>query len=281
MEYNEFGPEVIVPQVTGAKLVKNVLLAACGAFFILPLLWLVEASFDAMASRQLQIPTLTLANFLVVTQPDQVLALENSLIISVGATAVATIPSILAAYAFSRYHIPLKGMILLVVLFLSGVPINILIIPLYQIFQTFNMLSMMPATVFLGVTALPFELYIIKNAIDAIPLDLEESARLEGASTIRIIWRVVVPLALPGIAAAAIFGFINTWGNFLVPLVLISDPGQQPSPIKIFGFMGADVTRYGDIAAFSLVYATPVVILYLLTSRIFRAGFVLGGAIRG
>lgn len=278
---SEYGPKVSLPRFTAERSFRNALLIACGALFVIPLLWLIEASVDAKATRSLQVPNLTLANFVAVTQPDQMHALGNSLVLSLIATAVATLPSILAGYAFSRNHIPFKGPILLIILFLSGVPINILIIPIYQMMQAADMLSLVPTAVFLGATALPFELYIIKNAVDAIPLDLEEAARIEGANTAQIIWRVVVPLALPGIASGAIFGFVNTWGNFLAPLVLIGDPGQQPSPIKIFGFMSADIIRYGQIAAFSLVYAAPVVILYLMTSRIFKSGFVLGGAVRG
>lgn len=276
----KFGPAVRLPRFTLDKALRNALLILCGALFVIPLLWLVEASVDAHATRSLQIPEFTLRNFGVVTQPDQITALGNSFVLSTVATLVATLPSILAGYAFSRYHIPFKGPMLLGVLFLAGVPINILIIPIYQMLQAIDKLSMVPTGIFMGVTALPFELYIIKNAIDAIPLDLEEAARIEGANTVHILWRIVVPLAMPGIIAGAIFGFVNTWGNFLAPLVLIGDPSQQPSPIKIFGFMSADVIRYGQIAAFSLVYAAPVVLLYLTSSRVFRSGFVLGGAVR-
>ena len=275
------GPRVEIPVVTTKSVLTNALLAMCGALFVLPLLWLIAASVDLGASRQLRMPDFTLANFNIVLQPHQFLALGNSLVISLVATLVATVPSILAAYSFSRHYIPFKTTTLMVLLFLSGIPINILIIPVYQMMQTAGLLSLVPTGIFLGVTSLPFELYLIKGAIDAIPLDLEEAARIEGAGTATILWRVAIPLALPGIAAAAIFGFVNAWGNFLAPLVLISDLAQQPSPIKIFQFMSGNITRYGDIAAFSLIYAAPVVLLYLLSSRVFRSGFVLRGAVKG
>jgi len=275
------GPKVELPVLTGEKVLRNSLLIVCGSVFVVPLLWLLEASIDANATRQLQWPAFTLQHFVTATQADKLSALINSVIISLVATAIATIPAILAGYSFSRHHIPLRGAILMLVLFLSGVPINILIIPIYQIFNLLDTLSLIPTGIFLGATSLPFALYIVKNAVDAIPLDLEEQARLEGASLLQILHRIVVPLAMPGIAAAAIFAFVNTWGNFLAPLVLIASPDQQPSPIKIFGFMGADIIRYGDIAAYSLVYSAPVVALYVLSARVFRSGFALGGAIRG
>lgn len=276
-----FGPVVKLPTLTVGKVSRNVGLVACGVMFVLPLLWLLLASVDSDATRQLKLPILTLQHFVVALGSAKLLALWNSVVISIIATLVATIPSILAGYAFSRQHIPFKKSTLLVILFLSGIPINILIVPVYQVMSQMDMLSLVPTGVFLGATALPFELYIIKNAIDAIPMDLEEAARIEGAGTLQIIMRVIVPLSMPGIMAGAIFGFVNTWGNFLAPLVLVTNSDQQPSPIAIFSFITADTIRYGDIAAYSLVYSAPVVLLYLLSSRMFKSGFVLGGAVRG
>jgi multiple sugar transport system permease protein len=274
----ELGPLVKVPRVTTENVLSNVLLALCGLIFILPLIWLVEAAIDAEASRQIQIPVLSWRNFIEATTPSNLLTLWNSIVLSGVATLVATVVSALAAYSFSRHRIPLKGPIILFILFLSGVPITILVVPVYQMFAQVDALSIIPTAIFLGVTTIPFEIYIIKNAIDAIPLDLEEAAKIERASLFRILCRITFPLAFPGIVAAAIYGFVNAWGNFLVPLVLISSSDQQAAPIAIFGFLSADEAQYGAIAAFSIIYSAPVVLLYIGLSRVFRAGFVLGGA---
>jgi multiple sugar transport system permease protein len=244
------------------------------------MLWIVLASVDAEATQQLKLPVLTWQQFKIALEPDNLQALVNSVIISLIATAVATVPSTIAAYSFSRHRIPGKQAILLSIVFLSGVPISILIVPIYQLFQWADCLSLVPTGVFLGVTAMPFEIYVIKNAIDAIPIDLEEAARIEQAGIVRILLRVVAPLCLPGVMAAAIYGFINTWGNFLPPLVLISDIAQQPSPVAIFSLMTNNVINYGAIAAYSLVYSVPVIVLYLAASRLFRGGFALSGAVK-
>jgi multiple sugar transport system permease protein len=90
-----------------------------------------------------------------------------------------------------------------------------------------------------------------------------------------------VPVSMPGIASAAIFSFINAWGSFIVPLVLISDPSQQTGPLTIYGLIAAANVRYGDIAAFSIVYSLPVILLYLIVARFFSGGFLLGGAVKG
>ncbi len=135
--------------------------------------------------------------------------------------------------------------------------------------------------IFLSVTSLPFEIYLMKNFIDAVPTDLEEAARIESASTFQVLRRVVVPLAMPGIAAASIFGFVNAWGSFVVPLILISPANQQPAPIAIYTFLTVPKPEYGNIAAYSLVFCVPVFILYAISSRLFREGFVLGGGVKG
>jgi multiple sugar transport system permease protein len=266
---------------TAEKVISNAVLIVIGVVFLAPLLWLLFASVDANASAALQWPHFTLANFRAAAAGDNIRALLNSTYISVIATLVATIPATTAAYAFSRHHIPWKGPLLLLILMLSGVPITIMIIPLYEQFLRFNLLSLVPAAVFLGVTSLPFEIWIIKNFIDSVPTELEEAALLEGAKTHHVLLRVVMPVALPGIAAAAIFGFINAWGNFLVPLVLIPSPDQQPSPVAIYGFFGGQGIRFGQVAAYSIIYSVPILVLYLAMARLFRGGFSLSGAIRG
>jgi multiple sugar transport system permease protein len=265
----------------GTRRSGNGLLTLVGILFALPMLWLLAASLDSRASFSIEWPHLTLANFRAATGSGQLHSLWNSFVLSLVATIVSTAASSLAAYALSRRRIPWKGPMLLIVLFLSGVPMSILIVPIYQMFATENWLSILPTAIFLGVTAMPFEIWLIKNFMDAIPYDLEEAARIERASTWQILTRIVGPLALPGIGAGAIYSFVNAWGSFVVPLVLITDPNQQPGPIAIYGFIGAANVRYGDIAAFSLLYSVPVFILYAIMSRLFSGGFTLGGAIKG
>ena len=268
-------------RTTARSITSNVMLLAIGFLFLAPMVWLVFSSLDSQATWSVEWPHFTLSNFSQVLTGSDFQALVNSIVLAVLSTLIATVAGMLAAYALSRRRIPFKGPLLLFVLFTSGVPLTILIVPLYQLFATYGLLTIVPTAVFLAVTSLPFEIYLIKNFIDAVPEDLEEAARLEQASTFQVLTKVVGPLALPGIAAAAIFGFVNAWGSFVVPLILISPATQQPAPVAIYGFIGAANVRYGDIAAYSLVFCIPVFILYALSSRLFREGFVLGGAVKG
>jgi multiple sugar transport system permease protein len=267
-------------RVTGPAVLSNLVLGGIALLFALPLLWLVLASVDKHASWSIALPHFTLSNFGSSLADGRGSSLVASLELAAIATVVGTVTGTLAAYAFSRRHIPWKGPALLFVLLLSAVPINVIIIPVYQIFSQAGWLSLIPTAIFLGITGLPFEIWMIKNFIDAVPTELEEAARVENVGTLRIIGRIVVPLAAPGIGAAAIYGFVNAWGAFLIPLVLISNTAQQPAAITVYSFISAAEVNYGGIAAFSILYSLPVLGLYLVMGRWFRGGFVLGGALK-
>jgi multiple sugar transport system permease protein len=259
----------------------HLMLGGFGIIFVVPMLWLILASIDRNASWGLEWPHLSLVNFHNVLTGSLLHSLVNSVVLAVVSTAIASITGVFAAYSLSRRRIPFKGPLLLFVLFSSGVPLAIMVIPVYEIFSRFNYLTIFPTAIFLSVTSLPFEIYLMKNFIDAVPTDLEEAARIEKASTFQVLRRVVVPLAMPGIAAASIFGFVNAWGSFVVPLILISPANQQPAPIAIYTFLTVPKPEYGNIAAYSLMFCVPVFILYAISSRLFREGFVLGGGIKG
>jgi multiple sugar transport system permease protein len=245
------------------------------------MLWLLLASVDSQASWGVEWPHFSLVNFRHVLTGSLLHSLFNSVVLAFISTAIASIAGVFAAYSFSRRRIPFKGPLLLFILFSSGVPLTIMVIPVYEIFARFGFLTILPTAVFLSVTSLPFEIYLMKNFIDAVPIDLEEAARMERASTFQVLRRVIIPLAMPGIAAAAIFGFVNAWGSFVVPLILISSANQQPAPIALYTFLTLPKAEFGNIAAYSLVFCVPVFILYAASSRLFREGFVLGGGMKG
>ena len=259
----------------------HLILAALGLLFLAPMLWLFLASIDKNASWGVEWPHFSLVNFKHVLTGSLLHSLWNSVVLAVISTAIASVAGVFAAYSLSRRRIPFKGPLLLFIIFSSGVPLAIMVIPVYEIFSRFGFLSILPTAVFLSVTSLPFEVYLMKNFIDAVPTDLEEAARMERASTFQVLRKVVIPLALPGIAAAAIFGFVNAWGAFVVPLILIGPQNQQPAPIAIYTFLTLPKAQFGNIAAYSLVFCVPVFILYTVSSRLFREGFVLGGGVKG
>ncbi len=271
-------------RVSASTLAVNVILILLGGFFLLPMLWMVFASIDQNPDWAIKLPSPTLSNFIeVLGRHEALVAFRSSLILAGTTTIITTAFAVLAAYPLSRMHIPLKRSFMLLILFAAGLPVSMMIVPVYQLYVTLGWLdSLYTTALFLSATSLPFAIWLMKNFIDAVPLELEQAAAIDGASTLRIIRQVVLPLTVPGIAVTSIYTFINAWGAFIIPFVLNSDPEQQPGPIEIYNFMGSHgLFKFGDLAVFSLLFSVPVIVLYLVMSRYFSGAFNFGGAVRG
>lgn len=279
------GPLIVIPhaRVPLPDMATNAVLALVGVAFALPLLWLVLASVDRNAGWRIRLPNLSLENYRAVLTAHGLQPFANSLYLATVTTVVATLLALLAAYPLSRRHVPGKRTVMLLVLFASGLPVTMMLVPIYEMYAVLHWLdSSFTTSLFLAATALPFAIWLLKNYIDAIPLELEEAAGIEGAGTLRILVSVVLPLILPGLSVTAVYNFISAWGAFVVPLVLDANPDDQPGTVAIYQFLGAHgFVQFGQLAAFSLLFSLPVVILYLLIARSFRGGFAFGGGVRG
>jgi len=277
---------IVVPyrRISVAALITNMVLILIGGFFVLPMLWMVFASIDSNPDWAIKLPTLTFANFAdVIGTAGALTAFRSSLILAGTTTVISTVLAVLAAYPLSRMHIPFKRSFMLAILFASGLPVSMLIVPVYQMYVYFGWLdSLYTTALFLAASSLPFAIWLMKNFIDAVPVELEHAAAIDGASTFRILRQLVLPLTLPGIAVTAIYTFINAWGAFVIPFVLNSNPDDQPGPIEIYNFMGSHgLFKFGDLAVFSLLFSLPVIVLYLFMSRYFSGAFNFSGAVRG
>ena len=123
---------------------------------------------------------------------------------------------------------------------------------------------------------------MMKNFMDSVPFSLEEASWVDGASAMTALRRIVVPLMKQGIAVVFIFVFTIAWGNFFVPFVLLFSPEHQPAAVAIYNFFGTNgAIAYGRLAAFSIFYSTPVLLLYLIVQRRAGGGFAMAGAVKG
>ncbi|WP_426521347.1 carbohydrate ABC transporter permease [Diaminobutyricibacter sp. McL0618] len=265
--------------------VSNVILLVIGLLFVVPMIWVVLASFDRTASFSVAWPKdFTLDNFQAVLTPDLAfLPLLNSLLLSGGCAILTVVVATLAAYPLSRYRARFNKPFLYVILFGTCLPITAMMVPVYSLFVIFNLIDSLPGTiVFLAATSLPIAIWMMKNFIDGVPVSLEEAAWVDGASSMRTLASVVVPLMRPGIAVVFIFVFVNSWGNFFVPFVLLQSPDKLPASVSIFAFFGQHgAVAYGQLAAYSLVYSVPVLALYVLVSRVLGGTSALAGAVKG
>lgn len=276
---------VASPKKSVIGFLANTVLVLIGACFLLPLCWLIFASVDNKATYQTKFPEeFSLDNFAAVLTPELTfLPLWNSLIISVGTAGITIVAALLAAYPLSRYQARFNKPFMYGVLFATGLPITAIMVPVYSLFVQFNLLDSIPGTIlFMAASSLPIAIFMTKNFMDSVPVTLEEAAWIDGASAMGALRLIVVPLMRPGIAVVGIFVFFQAWGNFFVPFILLLSPSKQPAAISIYSFFGQyGAIAYGQLAAFSLVYAVPAIVLYVLVSRGIGGSFALAGAVKG
>ena len=273
------------PRGRAMRWFANIVLSVIGVIFLLPLVWLLLASFDSTASLSVKWPEApSLDNFLAVLTPEiSLIPLWNSLVLSGGCAIVTVLAAILAAYPLSRYKSRINKPFLYGVLFGTCLPITAMMVPVYALFVAFNLIDNMFGTILvLAATSLPMAIWMMKNFMDSVPVSLEEAAWTDGASAMATLRLIVVPLMRPGIAVVFIFVFIQTWGNFFIPFILLLSPDKLPAAVSIFSFFGQyGAVAYGQLAAFSLLYSLPVLALYVLVSRLGGGSFALAGAVKG
>ncbi|MEY9994348.1 multiple sugar transport system permease protein [Streptomyces sp. V4I8] len=270
---------------TTHRLAADAGLLVVAAAFVLPLAWVILSSLDTDANLQVKLPDgVTLGNFDAVLTPEITFTpLLNSLLLCGGGTALTVACAALAAYPLSRFRSRFNRPFLLTILFATSLPITAIMVPVYALFVQVNLIDTMEGTIFFfAASQLPFAIWLMKNFMDGVPKELEEAAWTDGASSLQSLLRVVLPLMGPGVAVVTVFSFVMMWGNFFVPFMLLLTPDQMPAAVSINEFFGNRGTVvYGQLAAFSIIYSTPVILLYVLVARRLGGGFALGGAVKG
>ncbi|MDM7830062.1 carbohydrate ABC transporter permease [Cellulomonas edaphi] len=273
------------PRRAPSRWISTAALVLIGVAFLVPLAWILLSAFDPAATVGIKIPEdATFDNFSSVFTVDQTLRpLWNSTVISLGTAVITVAVSVLAAYPLSRYQMRFRRSFLYGILFATCLPITAMMVPVYSLFVYLNLLDSVPGTIFfMAATSLPMAIWMTKNFMDSVPISLEEAAWVDGASAMRALVRIVLPLMRPGIAVVFIFVFTMAWGNFFVPFVLLYSPEHQPAAVAIFNFFGTyGSVAYGKLAAFSILYATPVLVLYLLVQKLSGGSFAMAGAVKG
>ena len=273
------------PRRAAPAVAVHVVLAAVAVAFLAPLAWLVLSALNPGAQLSLTVPRhLSLSNFdAVMTTETTYRPMWNGLLLCGGSALVSVITATLCAYPLSRHSIRFKRPFLYTILFATGLPITAVMVPVYSLFVRLNLLDSLTGTMlFMSATTLPFAIFLTKNFIDGVPITLEEAAWVDGAGPMKTLRHVVVPLILPGMAVVGIFTFIEAWGNFFVPFILLLSPEKQPASVSIFTFFGEHGSvLYGQLAAYSILYSMPVIVLYLFVNRSLGGAFNLAGAVKG
>jgi multiple sugar transport system permease protein len=259
-------------------------LLALGAFCLIPFAWIVLASVDPRAGVNLQIPTaLDFANYVrFIGDPQFTGYVVNSLIIAGGATILVVSTSVLGGYALSRFNFRGRRTLMFGIIMTRIIPATATIAPLYVIVQRLGLVDTYQGMILvLAAQQIPLALWLMKGFFDTVPGELEEAAWVDGTGRLGSAIRIVLPLAAPGVGAAALFAFIEAWGDFLTPLILLSSPDKFPLSIGLFqAYTYRNQVDWGLLTATSVVYMLPTIVFYLLVRRYLLRATVVG-AIQG
>ena len=228
--------------------------------------------------------TVTPSNF-VSLFTDQPFArwLLNSVIVSAATTFVGVFLACTAGYAFSRFKFPGQRAGLMSFLVSQMFPGTLTLIPLYIIIVQWMGLgsNYLGLVLVYSTTAIPFCVWMLKGYFDTIPKELEESALMDGASTVTIFTRIILPLAKPAVAVTALFSFMTAWNEFVLALVFLDEEIMYTAPVGLRFFVGGFAEQqWGYFAAGSIVVAIPVVLLFLFLQKYLISGLT-AGAVKG
>lgn len=258
---------------SAARVVAFIALATMALLWLLPILWAVATAFKTetdAASGGLNLigeSGLTTQAFRTVLDEGNVYIWGlNSLWTSAVITIITVGISALAAYAFSRLAFTGQKVLFIAVIASIIVPPQALIIPLYYQMLTFNMVDTYWGLILPQVVMAPI-VFILKKFFDAVPIELEDAARVDGASRLRVFWSIVLPLSRPISGAVSIFVFIQAWNNFLWPFLVINDTFLMTLPVGLQTVMSAYGIQYAQTMAQALLAALPLIVVFLLFQR--------------
>lgn len=264
----------------GRSFVAFILLAVA-SFTIFPLIWLVltsirpantvfggslwptSISFDAYAKAW--------------NSTDFGLHFANSLWITLATVLGVVIFASLAGYAFAKLRFPFKNVIYVVLLATLMMPSTSLIIPLYLQLKSFGLLNTQVGLLVLYVSSsAPFSMFLMRAFFETLPDELVQAARIDGAGEFQIFWRIVLPLARPGLATVIIFQFLQTWNEFIYANTVLQNTDELPLQPVLFGLVGQYQTDWPTLCAGLTMSIIPVVLVYVWMQRQFVAGMTLG-----
>ena len=250
---------------------------------VFPFYWMIKTSMETGAGL-FSFPPRFLPNsyamegYRAVVQETPIgLWLRNSFIVAFGSTIMALVAGVSGAYGLSRFRYRGKGSLALVILTTQMMPPLVLIIPIYTIFTKLGLTDSLLGLI-LGnfAFALPVVIWMMKSIFDSIPFEIEEAARVDGASWLTILLRITLPLALPGLIATGIFTFLSGWDEFMLARAIVTATDKWVGTIGLASFIGVYVTSWDQILAAATIFTLPPLILFLMVQKYFIAGLGAG-----
>lgn len=203
--------------------------------------------------------------------------LKNSLIVTLANVAGNLISCSLVAFGFARLRARGKNFLFILLLATIMIPREVTIVPRFLLFKEIGLVNTLWALILPAWFGYPFFVFLLRQFFMSIPLDLDEAARIDGASTWNILWRIILPLSGPALATVAIFSFIGNWSNLLDPLIYIRSTDLYTLALGLNLFRGANFTQFNMLMAVSILTLIPVLLVFFLSQKLFVQGAQLTG----
>lgn len=212
----------------------------------------------------------------ILSQPEFVLYVRNSLIITLGAVLITLPMATFGGYALARFEFPGKRLSVLLMV-LPLLPAIAVLVPLIIYMRMIGLYNTLGAVILANVVFnVPFAVWMARGFILSIPAEIEEAAAIDGCSRLGILWRVSLPLSAPGLIAVGIFILINSWNNYLYAFAFTTTPKLRVLPQALLAFLGAWGTNYGGLTAAATLALIPPVVLFLVFQKWFIMGMLAG-----
>lgn len=264
------------------EIIRYVLIGLVTLFFLFPFLWMIVASLKTqaqiMSTDSILMFKPTFDNYQAVFEQYSFLKfIINSFVVAFLSTVFGLILGLPAAYAIAKYKLHKLGFVVLVARIIPGISF---MIPWFIIFSKLRLVDTYTAlTLSHMLVGLPFIIWIMISSFEALPQELEDSARVDGCTLQGAFIRVLLPLVMPGIITASIMSFILSWNNFMFALVLTGDK-TKTLPIAVFNFISYSEINWGALMAAAVIITLPILIISLLVQRYIISG-ITAGAVKG
>lgn len=267
-----------------ANTIRSILILALLGVAAFPLYWMVVTSLTPSNEMFADSPNLlpTISRFGVylhaLYETNLLLWLKNSLIVALGTTALSIALAILPAYALSRLSFRGKIAFGLGLFITQMLPEAMLVVPLYSIFTNLTLLNSLFGLILANTAfTVPVVTWILKGAVDGIPYEIEEAARMDGANRLRIVGIIIVPLIAPTLAAASVIAFFHGWNEYLFAQTFISDEQLRVASVGLASYVGELSTPIDTVMAVGFMYTIPAVVFFLFAQRYVVSGMTAGG----
>jgi multiple sugar transport system permease protein len=259
-----------------------------GAFFtVIPFIYMISTALKGKV-YVFEIPPRifpahpTLENFISAwTSNDFNLYFLNSIFVSVVSVLCILLLASMMAFAFARYQFIGKKFLYALVIFFMTLPGMCLIVPQFILARDLMLTDKLAGLIVMDVAQnLPFAVFLLRGFLEEVPNEIEEAARIDGASAWSIYWRIVMPLCKPALATAATIAFLGAWDEYVWAATIINTPQLRTLPVAIATYQGVHTTNWGLVFAASLIAVAPVLILFIALQKYYIKGMV-AGAVKG